>query len=77
MLVQLSRQTWHGSDHGAGRAKRFVSKWMGATTVEVEASHVPISKPSAVLDEAGRAGAGAHDGPASGSSGSCAVASGT
>jgi pimeloyl-ACP methyl ester carboxylesterase len=31
--------------------QRFVSKRMGATTVEVEASHVPmISKPSAVLD---------------------------
>jgi pimeloyl-ACP methyl ester carboxylesterase len=31
--------------------QRFVSKRMGATTVEVEASHVPmLSKPNAVLD---------------------------
>jgi hypothetical protein len=37
--------------HGPTNFERFVAKRMGATTYEVDASHVPmLSKPSFVLD---------------------------
>ena len=44
--------------------RRFVAKRMGATTTEVESSHVAmLSKPSAVIDVIKSAAAGVPGGP--------------
>ena len=62
-VAQRTKPSWYivGSDDRAvhPELQRFCAKRMGATTVELKSSHVPmLSQPKAVLDVIGNASAG-------------------